>query len=81
MYTNVYSKLNLILIILILLNNIMIYITITVLLFFFMTSSDRSKYMLLSTENLTCVRNNREILSDVSLTLTNGQIISLYGPN
>ena len=81
MYTNVYSKLNLILIILILLNNVMIYITITVLLFFSMTSSDRSEYMLLSTKNLTCVRNSRKILSDVSLTLTDGQIISLYGPN
>ena len=79
---NVYSKLNLILIILILLNNVMIYITtITVLLFFSMTSSDRSEYMLLSTKNLTCVRNSRKILSDVSLTLTDGQIISLYGPN
>ena len=46
-----------------------------------MTSSDRSEYMLLSTKNLTCVRNSQKILSDVSLTLTDGQIISLYGPN
>jgi heme exporter protein A len=37
--------------------------------------------MLLSAENLTCVRNNREILSDISIKLNSNQIISLYGPN
>ena len=37
--------------------------------------------MLLSVKNLTCSRNNRSILGNISLTLNKAQIISLYGPN
>ena len=37
--------------------------------------------MLLSAKNLTCIRNGREILSDISFKLNSSQIISLYGPN